>query len=465
MSQKVKTLDLKVLKPIIKMLPEVTSPEKKPVLKQRLYWVGFALLVFAILGVTKPIGVAAVEQSNYLQQIQLITASKIGSLATLGIGPIVMASIILQLLMGAKIIDINLQDKEQKKLYQGLQKIAGILFAFFEAGIYVMSGFVPAQPGIISTFFLIFQLAFAAIILMYLDELISKYGIGSGIGLFIAAGVSFTIIWRALSWVKAPGTMTYIGLIPQLFQGIMTGNIPETAIFPLISTVIVFLAVVFAESMKIEIPLTFGRIKGYGAKYPLKFLYVSNIPVIFAAALLSNIQLIGITLQGFGFPILGQFVNNRPVSGIAYYLKAPYGALANPAQIAITLSSTQTILNIIVYAIVLTVLCVIFGKFWIEISGMSSKEVAQQLQQVGLHVPGFRRDPRVIESVLDRYIPIITVVGSAAVGLLAIFADLTGALGTGTGILLTVGILYKMYEELAAQQAAELMPMLKGLIG
>jgi len=461
----VKTLDLKILKPIIKLLPEVATPDKKPVLKQRLYWVGFALLIFAILGVIKPLGMAQVGQSNYLDQLQLITASKIGSLATLGIGPIVMASIILQLLMGAKIININLQDPEQKKLYQGLQKLSAILFSFFEAGIYVMSGFVPAQPGLFNVFLVILQLAFAAIILLYLDELIAKYGIGSGIGLFIAAGVSFTIIWRALSWVKAPGTATFIGLIPQLFQGIMTGNIPETAIFPLVSTIIVFLAVVFAETMKIEIPLTFGRIKGYGAKYPLKFLYVSNIPVIFSAALLANIQLIGMTLQGFKLPLLGKFVNNRPVSGIAYYLKAPYGALANPSQIAITLSSSQTILNILIYAIVLIILCILFGKFWVEISGMGSKQVAEQLQQVGLHVPGFRRDPRVIQSVLDRYIPIITVVGSAAVGLLAMFADLTGALGTGTGILLTVGILYKMYEELAAQQAAEIMPMLKGLIG
>ena len=298
---------------------------------------------------------------------------------------------------------------------------------------------------------------------MYLDELISKYGICSGIGLFIAGGVSFTIIWKALAWVKSGGV--FVGLIPQIFEGIMTGNIPENAIYPLIFTVLVFLAVVFVESMKIEIPLTFGRIKGYGAKYPLKFLYVSNIPVIFAAALLANIQLIGMVLQGAGFAILGKFVDNQPVNGIAYYLKAPYGALSTPTTIGQTLGDPTIILNILAYAFVMVILCIIFGKFWTEISGMGSKQVAGQLQQVGLHVPGFRRDPRVRESVLERYIPIITLTGSAAVGLLAVFADLTGALGTGTGILLTVGILYKMYEELAAQQAAEIMPMLKGLLG
>ena len=458
-------MDLKILKPIIKLLPEIAPPKEKPALKQKMYWVAFALVVFAIFGVIKPIGIAEMGQSAFLDNLQLITASNIGTLATLGIGPIVMASIILQLLMGAKIINIDLQDPEQKKLYQGLQKLAGILFAFFEGGIYVMSGFIPAAPGLFNVILLIMQISFAAIILMYLDELVSKYGIGSGIGLFIAAGVSFTIVWRALSWVTTPGTDTFIGLIPQLFQGIMTGGNIELAIYPLIFTVLVFLAVVFAESMKIEIPLTFGRIKGYGAKYPLKFLYVSNIPVIFAAALLANVQLIGLVLQSAGFPILGTFIDNQPVNGIAHYLQAPYGALATPTQIGITLSSFDAVLNIIIYAIVMIILCIIFGKFWAEISGMGSKQVAGQLQQVGLHVPGFRRDPRVIESVLDRYIPIITITGSAAVGVLAVFADLTGALGTGTGLLLTVGILYKMYEELAAQQAAEIMPMLKGLLG
>jgi preprotein translocase subunit SecY len=46
-----------------------------------------------------------------------------------------------------------------------------------------------------------------------------------------------------------------------------------------------------------------------------------------------------------------------------------------------------------------------------------------------------------------------------------VLADLTGALGTGTGILLTVGIVYRMYEELAAEQAFEMMPGLRGILG
>jgi preprotein translocase subunit SecY len=131
----------------------------------------------------------------------------------------------------------------------------------------------------------------------------------------------------------------------------------------------------------------------------------------------------------------------------------------------ITISNFDAIINILVYSAAMIILCVVFGKFWAEMSNMGPKAVAGQLQQVGLHIPGFRRDPRVVEMVLDRYIPTVTVLGSAAVGILAVVADLTGALGTGTGILLTVGILYRMYEELAAQQAFEAMPALKGLMG
>jgi preprotein translocase subunit SecY len=116
----------------------------------------------------------------------------------------------------------------------------------------------------------------------------------------------------------------------------------------------------------------------------------------------------------------------------------------------------------VIFSAIMVVVCVVFGKFWVETTGMDATSVAKQLQQVGFSVPGFRRDERVIERVLERYIPIITVLGSAAVGLLASGADVTGALGTGTGILLSVGILYRLYEELAASQLMEMHPALKG---
>jgi len=118
----------------------------------------------------------------------------------------------------------------------------------------------------------------------------------------------------------------------------------------------------------------------------------------------------------------------------------------------------------LVYGFFLIVLCIIFGWFWIESTNMSAKDVAGQLNRAHLQIPGFRQDPRITEKVLERYIPVITILGSAFVGLLAWVADITGALGTGTGILLAVGIIYQFYEELAKQQVFEIYPTLKRIV-
>ncbi len=501
---------LEFLDPVIKVLPEVKIPAKKPEFNKRMMWVVAGLLIFFMLGQISPIGMLtpaklesiraqnpamyhqlAKEQANvlqrvgFLERVHTILASKIGSLATLGIGPIVMASIILQLLAGAEIIKI---DKER---YQGVQKLFSILFCFFEAGIYIFSGFLPIMPSSVSllplpmvsglfqlnSLLVLVQIAFGSIILLYLDEVISKYGFGSGIGLFIAAGVSQTIIFRAFDPTA--------GLIPSFVtQMISAGVINFDLIAPVVFTIVVFLAVVYAESMRIEIPLTLGRIRGVGGRYPLKFFYVSNLPVILAAALFANVQLFSSLMNKIGYPLLGMFsTQGQPLPNLvlslnlhklafplAYLVRAPYGIVGTSAAIdQYILNPTYTVLGVIplelvhllLYSIILVATCVVFGLFWVETTGMGPSQVAEQLQNVGFSVPGFRRDKRVIERVLERYIPVITIVGSGAVGLLAAFADITGALGTGTGILLTVGILYRLYEELAQSQLMDMHPALR----
>jgi len=446
-------VNLNILRPLIEILPEVREPDITPKLKKRLIWTGVALTVFLVLGVIRPIGAAIAEQGEFLESLQLITASELGTLATLGIGPIVMASIILQLLIGADIINMDMSDPSQKSLFQGTQKLLAIVFCFFEAGVYVISGFIPATGGGLTSAILILQLAVGGIMIIYLDEVVSKYGIGSGVGLFIVAGVSSTIMWRLFSWATIPGTGEFIGLIPQIMRGTIMGNIPTEAIFPIIFTAVVFLIAVYVQTMKVEIPLTSSRMRGRGTKYPLKFMYLSVIPVIFVAALFANIQLWGIAMDRMGMPILGEFHDNQPVSGVAYYLQAPHGALGTPADIRATAQDPRTIFQILFYTGGMILGAIVFGKFWAKMSNMTSEDVADQLKGIGLHVPGFRRDKRVIKRVLDRYIPPLITISAAAVAILAVLADLTGAVGTGMGILLLVGILYQIYESLASEEA------------
>ncbi|QLJ53015.1 MAG: Protein translocase subunit SecY [Candidatus Fermentimicrarchaeum limneticum] len=480
---------LEFLKPIIRLLPEVKAPDRAPPLREKIYWTAAVLIIFFVMYHIYPIGRYPIQEGfNF---VQMITASRIGSLITAGIGPIVLASIFLQLFIGSKIIEMDLNDKEQKRIFQGAQKLLAIILSFFEAAIYVYTKAVPVMgvgvpagnviPFFGSLFmteiFVILQLAMGSIILLYLDEIVAKYGIGSGISLFIAAGVSLAVVQGTFG-VLIPSAMGYLAE-----GGATAVPLAILAMLPLAFAFIVFITCSYAEGMRVEVPLVFERVRGVGGRYPIKFLYVSNIPVILAAALMMNFQLIARTIGTSSFYIGGvnivSFIavvdsSGRLSDGLLYFMTpsfpnpvvAGYGTYVD----FLLHSSTQffyipEFFHVIAYILSMVILCVIFGTFWIETTGMGAADIAAQLKDSGLLVPGFRRDPRVIEKVLDKYIPMITILGSIFVGLLAAFADLTGALGTGTGILLTVSILNNMYETLKREQMFETYPALRNLVG
>ncbi|MEM3399685.1 MAG: preprotein translocase subunit SecY [Candidatus Micrarchaeia archaeon] len=493
-------MGLEVFEPIINVLPEVKPPLRAPPLREKLFWTATALILFFIMYHVYPIGVIRV--SGHFEFLQMIMASKTGTIITAGIGPIVLASIFLQLFVGSKIIEMDLSDPRQKRIFTGTQKLLAIVLCFIEPAMYVISGYVRVYgmpdpltgsvlyPPLLGSLhftmaIVILQMALGSIILLYLDELVSRYGIGSGISLFIAAGVSLAIVQGTLSLLLP-------GAISQLKEG--GANAVANALLsflPLVFTLAVFAACAYAEGMKVEIPLAFERARGVGGRFPIKFLYVSNIPVILASALMLNIQLWGRMIASTQFYIGGVNIidyivrsdGNTIRDGFLYFITPSF---PNPIIIGTTdsgfnsvkgyttylamLSGTTPYTNIpelfhvITYAITMVILCVIFGWFWIDTTGMGPKDVAEQLKKSGLQIPGFRRDPRVIEKVLERYIPVITILGSAFVGILAVFADLTGALGTGTGVLLTVGLLFRMYEDLSAQHLFDLYPEFKNIL-
>jgi preprotein translocase subunit SecY len=145
-----------------------------------------------------------------------------------------------------------------------------------------------------------------------------------------------------------------------------------------------------------------------------------------------------------------------PVLGfLTHYTTMPYGVMENIFLQGGFAGLGGQILQAIVYTIILMLCCVLFGVLWVKMAGQDSESVAKQLHNSGMFLPGFRRDPRVIQTVLDRYIPTITILGALFVGFLAGFASLTGAIGTGMGILLTVDIVYRFYEELAKEQVSD----------
>ena len=455
---------------LISTLPEVAGPQQKRLsFKEKLKWTAITLILFFILGLIPLFGLG----ENALQQFEflsIILGAKFGSIISLGIGPIVTASIVLQLLNGSGILKMDLTSEEGKKRFQGIQKLLAFFFIIFEAGIYVfMGGLAPAAELTGTPLFfqlqmlLVFQLFLGGTLILFMDEVISKWGFGSGISLFIAAGVSEEIFIRAFSPLSSPANPNIAtGAIPALFQSLSAGD-PITAalmLAALVSTILVFVIAVYGQAMKVEIPLSFGRVRGHGMRWPLSFIYTSNIPVILIAALMANIQLWARLLQNWGYPLLGTFIGNTPASGLVAWLHSPdivgkiiKGSLTFP-----------DIAHSLVYLLIMIGGAVVFSIFWVQTSGMDARSQAKQIMASGLQMPGFRRDQRVLERLLNRYIWPLTVMGAILVGFLAGFADLTGALSRGTGILLAVMIIYKLYEEIAKQHMMDMHPLMRKFI-
>ncbi|MFH0874349.1 MAG: preprotein translocase subunit SecY [archaeon] len=490
-------------------LPEVSSPlQKKLGFSEKLKWTLIVLGLFFVMGLIPLYGIGENALSQF-QYLSMILGAEFGSLISLGIGPIVTGSIILQLLNGSGIIKFDLTSHDGKKRFQGVQKLVSILFILFEAAIYVMMGglspgrffnpvtniFTATQTAntialstsqiAIIQFGLIFQLFLGGMIILFMDEIVSKWGFGSGISLFIAAGISKQIVIQLVSIFDVSGNLFWesteapVGKIwALLFYALPNQDRTETLIIlsAIIFTILVFLIAVYAQSMRVEIPLSFGRIRGHGIRWPLNFIYTSNIPVILVASLFATIQLWVRLLQnwiGSNGPICWLFANtpfcfpggydtqNSPV-GFIQVLNGP-----NIIEAIIKYNSFDwTILvQAFIYVLLMVGGSVLFSIFWVQTSGMDASSQADQMMSSGLQVPGFRKDKRVLESLLNRYIMPLTIMGSITVGFLAAIADLTGALSRGTGILLTVMIVYKLYEDIAKQHVYDMNPMMRRFMG
>jgi preprotein translocase subunit SecY len=134
-------------------------------------------------------------------------------------------------------------------------------------------------------------------------------------------------------------------------------------------------------------------------------------------------------------------------SGLARYITPPQGIFS-------ILAETDGLLHVIIYASLMILLCWGFSKIWVDISGIAPRDVSRQLLDSGYIVPGFRRSEKVLERLLQRYIPVVAGLGGALIGVLAASADIMGALASGTGILLMVSIIKQYYEQIAKEQLA-----------
>jgi preprotein translocase subunit SecY len=480
--------------PVLTRMPSVRRPEGHVPFKRKLGWTAGILVLYFFLTNVFLYGLGT-GSSDIFGQFRSILAGGQGTVLQLGIGPIVTGSIVLQLLGGADLLGLDTQNNPRDQvLYQGLQKLLVIVMCVLTGLPMVFAGsFLPVDPNIAAAFpggavgvkWLMFAQVFTGgILILFMDEVVSKWGVGSGVGLFIIAGVSQSLIGGLFAVPQIGGQTA--GLIPT-WIGIALGDVQtgpilspnglqillfgQGKIIALFTTVLIFAVVVYAESVRVEIPLSNTRVKGARGRFPVKLIYASVLPMILVRALQANIQFLGriLAAQLGDLPNwLGVYTQGQPVGGLFYYM-AP---IQSPGQWMwwlgqTTASPPQIIARVTVDLTFMIIGGAIFAIFWVETTDMGPEATAQQIHGSGMQIPGFRQNPAVIEKVLERYIPQVTVLGGAIVGLLAVAANMLGTVGnvSGTGLLLTVSITYKIYEEIAEEQLMEMHPMMRQMFG
>lgn len=455
---------LDLFKPFEAYLPEVIAPERPVPYKQKLIWTGVSLLVFLVMGQIPLYGIVSSETSDPLYWLRAMLASNRGTLMELGVSPIITSSMIFQFLQGTQLLQVSMENKQDRELFQIAQKVFAILLTFGQAVVVVLTGNYgkPSDLGLAISLLLIFQLIFASFTVLLLDELLSKgYGLGSGISLFTATNIAEQITWKAF----APTTVNvgrgeeFEGAVIALFhllairkdkkralvEAFYRENLPN--MFQVFATIGVFLSVLYLQGFRYELPVKSTRTRGQYGNYPIKLFYTSNTPIMLQSALTSNVFLISqILYQRFSTNPLVKLLgvwgtrSDAPmgqqvaISGLSYYIQPPFSltdALLDPFKT-------------VVYVTFVLGACALFSKTWIEISGTSPCDVAKQFKDQGLTING-KRETNVYKE-LKKIIPTAAAFGGAVIGALSVGSDLLGTLGSGTSILMATTTIYGYYE-------------------
>lgn len=311
------------------------------------------------------------DSSDPLYWMRVILASNRGTLMELGITPIVTSGMIMQLLAGANLIEVDFSLKEDRALFSGAQKrtsrsfhhhapdifyaaplsttsyacfaparavlihctVFALIISLGQATVYVLTGLYgqPRELGPGVCLLLVIQLISASLIVILLDELLQKgYGLGSGISLFIATNICESIVWKAFSptTINTGRGPEFEGAVVSLFHLLFTWNDKGRAlreafwrdrlpnVMNLIATVVVFAVVIYLQGFRIEIPVKSNRFRGQRGSYPVKLFYTSNMPIMLQSALTSNVFIVSQMLASrFPANLLVRLLGTWEVSG------------------------------------------------------------------------------------------------------------------------------------------------------
>ncbi len=424
----------------------VESPKRVLTFKERLFWTIIIIIVYLFLSSIPIYGISP-EASSFIYQISMLLGGTFGSLVTLGVGPIVLASIILMLLIGGEVIKIDFMSPEGRAKYEEYQKILAIIFIFVEGLIHVLFGWL--RPISIEFFPIVYlQVILGGFIILLLDDLSTKYGFTPGVNLFILAAISKSFFTRMVVFLQ------------DAFTNLAQGNLVN-AMLPLGEIIVAFIVLILAtylHKIYTEIPIPLGRVRGRSIRFPVKLLYTSVIPIILLFAFWANLRFWAWVLQRTPLETLGKIIatfdeRGNVIGGILLYITPP-----NLLAYVLTHGgiSLEIVIRSVTYFFWSVIGAAIFSYLWIFSSGMDPAKLALQFSQAFPF-----RDPRLIERTLERYIIPISIIGGAAVGFLNAIADIFGSVISGISLLLAVAIAEDLYENVIKPNWEEIKQIIK----
>jgi len=452
------------------IIPTVSRPPRRIPLSRRLFWTAVVATVYILMTITPLYGVAHTQQQQGTQQAQLLLSiifgTAYGTLAHLGIGPIVIAGILLEVFAFSGLLNLDLNKREDRLKFTLWLKWTALGIAALEAMAYVLAGqFGEVTP--LGGVLVVVQLLIATVIIILLDDLMSKgWGIGSAISLIIFLGVSRQIFLSLFSWdiVKDDNESLHVfGLLPALGAALydlftrgdataLVGLVDrpvvlngQTTYLPdfvgLLSTLVLAFVILYLEMMKVNIPVTAGQYRGIKFTIPLRFVYVSVLPIIFTTY---SLLLVG--------QLLLPFAGNPVISEIVQVIFLPHRFFFNVPAL---------ILHYLLYV----ALAIAFAWVWVQLAGLSAEDQARQFTQSQLHVPGFRQSEKILAKILERPINALTIISGFLAGSFAALGNILGVWGGGAGLILLIEIALQYYALVMREQMMEMYPGLKQLLG
>jgi protein transport protein SEC61 subunit alpha len=449
---------LDLVRPLASMMPSMRRPNRVVPFHRRALYTGLSASVFLVCSHLPLYGVryaAATAGADPLYLVRSILASNRGTLMELGVGPVITAATVAQLLAASKLIPIDMNVRADRELLDGARKVLAMVIALGEAAASVLLG-MYGPVGAINGALIVLQLVSASTVVVFLDDLFDKgYGLrgSSAVSLFSATNTCGKVFWSAFSPVTvntgrgpefegivlavAHQLVARAGRARKLIGAMLRQHLPNT--MNLLATCLVLLAAIYLEGIKMLVPLQSRDTRGRRGTFPIKLLYTSTMPIMLYSTAVSALYIVS---QMLHYSRLGGSVLARllgvwkeaghaavPVGGLAYYVTAPASLAAAP-------------LHALVYAALLLASCALLSQAWVVASGSSARDITRQLSDQRLVVPG-RRDGATYH-VLSRCIPTAAALGGLCVGALTIFADMTGVIGTGTGVMLAATAVYNL---------------------